>query len=107
MKLVDFIQKANLSNVMIIAGIFIGLVTFFNRVDVIDSQNNRLKSQITSLESTVNQQKIELIEHKHKITSLENSNDKFDKTLITVNNTLSELNGTIQGLKATVESMKK
>lgn len=106
MNLVDFIQKANLGNVVIIAGLIIGGVTTFNTIELNKAETAGLKTYVASMETRVNKIELSSIEHKHKIASLENNNEKFDKTLNTVNNTLLELNGTIQGLKATVESMK-
>ncbi|EKD9324338.1 hypothetical protein OS347_000763 [Vibrio vulnificus] len=103
----DFIQKANLQNIMIIAGIIFGSITAYNQINANKADIDLTKSYMISVDSKINELKFDNQEHKLRIASLENNNTKFDKTLNTVNNTLLELNGTIAGLKATVESMKE
>ncbi|WP_347368040.1 hypothetical protein [Vibrio vulnificus] len=107
MNLGEALQKANLSNLMIIGSIVIAGVTAFNQIDANKNDNKALKTYAMNLEVKYNQQQLELIEHRHKIKTIEGNVDKFDTTLTAVNSTLSELNATISGLKSTVDAINK
>lgn len=106
MQLGDFIQKANLSNVMIIGTLIVGGVTAYNKIESNESDNKLLKEYVTQVETKVGKLELDTIEHGYKITSLETNNAKFDTTLATLNTTLGELNTTITEVKATLEMMK-
>ncbi|EHM6953381.1 hypothetical protein KGV31_002180 [Vibrio parahaemolyticus] len=107
MNLNNLIQKANLSNVMIIVGLIVGSVTAYNTIDDNKTMISVARGEVAALEQKIVDVEKTQIEHKLKISSLESNNEKFDATLQTVNNTLLELNGTIKGLQATVETMQK
>lgn len=90
------VSKADIPSYFLIGSLVVTLVTGWNELQDV----KKMKEELDFVRA-------QTLSCKHRVTSLEQGEARFNDTLKTINSTLIELNGAVRELKGIVESNRK